>query len=185
MLSIAVGGLFFFLPAEIGEAFYPGEHTEKAILILSLVTPFMYVETVSDGLLKAIGEQVQTLKFTVYNSLLRVLLILTFVTKSGENGYLWLLVISNTFTYILCRHRLFKTTGVGPRWKTDVFLPLFCALSGGIATRFFLGWSTISGAVARAASGTCVYIGVFALMLMLFAFERMKTLLKRLRVKND
>jgi stage V sporulation protein B len=129
MISIAVGGLFFFLPGEIGSAFYPGENTEKAIAILSLVTPFMYVETVSDGLLKAIGEQVQTLKFTVYNSLLRVILILAFVTKSGENGYLWLLVISNTFTYVLCRHRLFKATyGVTPeeyRTKKRSQLPYY------------------------------------------------------------
>jgi len=181
LLSVAVGGLFFFLPNEIGEAFYPNENTAYAIKVLAIVTPFMYVETVSDGLLKAIGEQVQTLKFSVYNSVLRVVLIILFVSRTGENGYLWLLVISNTFTYALCRHRLYKVTSVSPRWISDIAFPLICAIAGGFSARFMLSKLNFVSAVASAAAGTSVYIGVFALGLMLFAFERMKVTYKRLR----
>ena len=180
MLSVAVGGLFFFLPTEIGEAFYPNENTKNAIMILSLVTPFMYVETVSDGLLKAIGEQVETLKFSVYNSILRVILILTFVARTGENGYLWLLVISNTFTYILCRYRLFKVTGVSPRWRSDVFLPLGCAIASGFSARFVISKLSNLNFVAKASSGTAVYVGVFAILTVLFSFERVKNMYKKL-----
>ncbi len=180
MFSVAVGGLFFFLPAEIGEAFYPNENTAQAIKILAIVTPFMYAETVSDGILKAIGEQVETLKFSVYNSILRVLLILFLVSKTGEKGYLWLLVISNTFTYILCRYRLYKVTGVSPRWRSDVFLPLFCSFCGGIASRFLLSKLSLYNK-ASAMAGTVVYIGVFALLMMLFAFERLKSMYYRLK----
>lgn len=180
MLSVAVGGLFFFLSHEIGEAFYPGESTAGAIKILSLVTPFMYVETVTDGLLKAIGEQVQTLKFSVYNSILRVILILLFVSRTGEQGYLWLLVISNTFTYLLCRVRLYKVTGIKPRLVTDILIPLFATVAGGLSARLALGALKLSG-FASAAAGSSVYIGVFSLFLLLFAFERIKSVAARLR----
>ncbi len=183
LFSVAVGGLFFFLPYEIGEAFYPNENTAHAIRILSVVTPFMYAETVSDGILKAIGEQVQTLKFSVYNSILRVLLILFLVSKTGEIGYLWLLVISNSFTYFLCRYRLYKVTGVAPRWLTDVFFPLLCALCGGVSAKLLLSKTAFSG-TASALAGTVVYVGVFGLMIMLFSFERIKKLYLRLRGKN-
>ena len=181
LLSVAVGGLFFFLPNEIGEAFYPNERTAYAIKILSLVTPFMYVETVSDGLLKAIGEQVQTLKFSVYNSVLRVVLILLFVSRTGENGYLWLLVISNSFTYALCRYRLYKVTKVKPRWVSDILFPLVCAVSGGAAARYVLSLLSFENAVASASAGSAVYIGVFALGMLLFAYERLKATFDRLR----
>lgn len=180
LLSVAVGGLFFFLSYEIGEAFYPNENTAHAIKILSLVTPFMYVETVSDGILKAIGEQVQTLKFSVYNSVLRVILILLLVSRTGENGYLWLLVISNTFTYLLCRVRLYKATGVKPRWVTDVTLPLLGAVAGGFSAVAVLNRLSLSGA-ASAAAGTAVYVGVFALFMVLFCFERLKNIAIRLK----
>ncbi len=181
LLSVAVGGLFFFLPYEIGEAFYPNENTANAIRILSLVTPFMYIETVSDGLLKAIGEQVQTLKFSVYNSILRVVLILLLVSRTGENGYLWLLVISNTFTYFLCRRRLYKATGVKPRIRSDILFPLVCAITSGFASRGILSLIPSLGTTSGAIAGTAVYIGVFALMITFFAFDRVKSLSARLR----
>ena len=181
ILSVAVGGLFFFLPYELGEAFYPGEGTQNAIFVLALVTPFMYVETVCDGLLKAIGEQVQTLKYQLANSGLRVLLILVFVSRTGENGYLWLLVISNTFSYLLCRRRLYKVTHVAPRLISDVVFPLLCAVVSGFLARFVLDKLAFASPTASAAAGTSVYIGAFALCLMLFAFERIKSTYKRLR----
>lgn len=181
ILSVAVGGLFFFLPDELGEAFYPGESTGAAIRILALVTPFMYVETVCDGLLKAIGEQVQTLKYQILNSALRVTLILLIVSRMGEIGYLILLVASNTLTYFLCRRRLYKATGVAPRIVSDVVFPLVCAVAGGFCARMVLDAIGLESKTASASAGTAVYIGVFALCLMLFAFERIKNTYRRLR----
>lgn len=180
LVSVAVGGMFFFLNNEIGEAFYPNEGTAHAIRILSLVTPFMYVETVCDGLLKAIGEQVQTLKFSVYNSILRVLLILTFVSRTGENGYLWLLVISNSFTYFLCRRRLLRVTGVKPKWISDVAFPLLCACIGGFCARAALSRLGLASFKASALCGSGIYVVVFGMLIMLFSFERVKTLFKRI-----
>ena len=184
LASVAVGGLFFFLSYEIGEAFYPGENTAAAIKILSLVTPFMYVETVADGLLKAIGEQVQTLKFSVYNSVLRLALILLFVSKTGENGYLWLLVISNTFTYGLCRRRLYKCTGVKIRVLTDVILPLAAVIPSGLGARWALSAFGFTNRTAECILGSSVYLGCFGILLVIFAFERLKGFYYRLRVNK-
>lgn len=184
LASVAVGGIFFFLSYEIGECFYPGENTAGAIKILSLVTPFMYVETVSDGLLKAIGEQVQTLKFSVYNSLLRVTFILLLVSKTGENGYLWLLVLSNTFTYILCRRRLYKVTGVGIRVFTDVLLPLVAVIPSGVLAKLAVGLARFSNPTAACILGSSVYLGVFAIFFVIFAYKRLRTLFLRLRVNQ-
>lgn len=181
ILSVAVGGLFFFLPNELGEAFYPNESTEYAIRVLSLVTPFMYVETVCDGLLKAIGEQMKTLKYQLLNSALRVILIIFLVSRTGDRGYLVLLAVSNTFSYFLCRRRLYKATGVAPRLLPDVVFPLICAFAGGFSARFVLDLLAIGSKTAAASAGTAVYIGIFALFMMLFAFERIKNTYKRLR----
>ena len=185
LVSVAVGGLFFFLSYEIGECFYPGENTATAIKILSLVTPFMYVETVADGLLKAIGEQIQTLKFSVYNSLLRLTFILLLVSKTGENGYLWLLVVSNIFTYALCRRRLYKVTGVKIRVFTDVILPLVAVVPSGVLARVAVKTAGFSNATAVSILATSVYLSVFAMFFVLFAYKRLKTLFLRLQVNKS
>ncbi len=180
LVSVAVGGLFFFLPGELGEAFYPNESTENAIRALALVTPFMYVETVCDGILKAIGEQVKTLKYSVWNSLLRVGLILFWVPKSGGTGYLLLLICSNSFTYFLCRRRLHRAAGIAPKPLADICLPsLFAALSG-LSARLLLNRLELSG-VGAAIAGSAVYCGMLALLVLLFAKKRVVSLFKRLK----
>ncbi len=186
LLSVAVGGLFFFLSHEIGEAFYPNENTASAIKALALVTPFMYVETVSDGLLKAIGEQVQTLKFSVYNSALRLLLIWFLVSRTGVDGYLLLLIVSNTFTYFLCRVRLYKAARVAPNLKNDIIIPLICAIAGGTGSGFVLKKLSLSLPIAAAVTGTAVYICIFSLVLLFFSFERVSGMVYKLKgIKNE
>lgn len=184
MFSIAVGGLFFFLSQELGEAFYPGENTGYAIKLLAVVTPFMYIETISDGLLKAIGEQTQTLKFTVYNSVLRVTFILLFVTKSGENGYLWLLVISNTFTFLLCYLRLKKVTDIQLRLFADWGLGLLYASLAGLGARLFSQSVPFAGNTL-AAMATAVYIGLFTTQLLVLSFPRVRNTLSRMRAAES
>lgn len=186
LISVAVGGLFFFLSYEIGEAFYPNENTASAIKVLSIVTPFMYVETVSDGLLKAIGEQVQTLKFSIYNSILRLLLIWFLVSRTGVEGYLFLLVVSNTFTYLLCRIRLYKATRVAPNLKNDIIIPLICAIAGGTGSGFVLNKLSLFLPIAAAVTGTTVYICIFSFTLLLFSFERVVNMFYKLKgIKNE
>ena len=186
VFSIAAGGLFFALPSVIGEAFYPGEDTAFAIRTLAAVTPLMYAETVCDGVLKAIGEQMQTLKYTLMNSALRVLLILTLVGQTGSAGYLWLLVISNTFSYLLCRIRLYKVTSAKPKLFADILLPMLCAAGGGVSAAAALKLFAFqnAGAVLCAIVGTAVYIAVFGMILLLLAGRRVFGAVKRIKNEN-
>lgn len=185
MFSIAASGIFFFFPSEIGNAFYRGENTEKAIKILSAVTPFMYIETISDGMLKAIGEQTRTLRYSVYNSVLRLLLIIFLVSKTGDNGYLLLLVISNTFSFLLCYGRLIKVTGIHINIFSDWMLPLMYSSGAGIIASFVMSKLKISDGVPKAAAATSVYIGLFFLFCLLFSFPKIKILIGKLGPKGE
>ncbi|MBP5155967.1 MAG: polysaccharide biosynthesis C-terminal domain-containing protein, partial [Clostridia bacterium] len=175
VFAFAAGGVFFALPEYIGEAFYPGQNTAGAVKILALVTPFMYIETVCDGVLKAVGEQKRTLGYTALNSLLRTVLIFTLVKRSGGEGYLWLLVISNTFSYILCRVRLLRVTGAGADILRGCVIPLICAAGAGFSAKFaaetFLAGKS---AAVCAAAGTAVYAAAFAMLLLVFMGGRVR-----------
>ncbi len=111
LLSTAVGALFFLFPKEISGLFYSNADCVRSTRILALVTPFMYMETVSDGLLKALDEQKRSLAYGVCNSVLRLAAVLVLIPFTGAEGYLWLLVASNTFSFLLCYSRLRKVTG--------------------------------------------------------------------------
>jgi hypothetical protein len=62
-----------------------------------------------------------------------------------------------------------------------VVFPLICAVAGGLSARFILNILALESKTASASAGTVIYIGVFALCLMLFAFERIKNTYHRLR----
>ncbi len=159
VFGICAGGLFFFLPSEISSIFY-SENGEYPTKILALVTPFMYVETVCDSLLKAVGKQVYTLKVSVINSVARIALLLLLVPSLGADGYLWLLVGSNMFSFFSCYLGVRKETDGGIGALKSFVLPLVCSCAGGLGARYVLEFTSFSG-VMRGIAGGSVYIILF------------------------
>lgn len=178
VFSIAVGGLFYFFAGEIGETFYKGQSTYQAIRILALVTPFMYIETITDGLLKGIGEQFFTLKVSIYNSILRLLVIFFLIPMSGAVGYLWLLVVSNTFAFGMCIYRMKKVTDFHFNFIKNALLPFLFTIIAGNAGRFVLGIVCIGQDWLLAATGTIVFLVVFFGLYFIFSYKDNKRLMK-------
>lgn len=166
LFGIAAGGLFFFLPQELGETFYPGQDVTHALRLLALVNPFMYVQTICDGLLKAVDGQKYTLRYSVYNSLLRLAVIFTLIPLSGAEGYLLLLMLSNTFEFALCYRRLKTYARFSVGMVRGVLAPLVSAVLGGFAARLVLRLPSFVGAspLPSAMAGSAVYLGVFLLL---------------------
>ena len=166
LFGVAAGGLFFFLPEELGQTFYPGQDVTHALRLLALVNPFMYVQTICDGLLKAVDGQKYTLRYSVYNSLLRLAVIYTLIPLSGAEGYLLLLMLSNTFEFALCYRRLKKYATFSVGFLHGVLAPVGSALLGGLLARAVLRLPAFAqaSAVSAAMAGTAVYLGVFLLL---------------------
>ncbi len=109
--SFVCGGFFLLFSKQVSLAVYGNAQCAPSLQMLAWVTPFMYVETMSDGLLKAIGQQKRSLLFSVINSVFRIVAVLVFIPLSGAYGYLWLLIASNTLSFVLCFGRLKKVAG--------------------------------------------------------------------------
>lgn len=172
--SIFCGGLFLFFPKDISLSLYASNEATDAIRLLATVTPFMYIETICDGLLKSIGEETKTLKYGLFNSTLRIVVILTLIPLSGATGYLWLLVVSNTFSFVLCFCRLKKVTRFKLKLFSHLALPCFCtALASAIAIK--LTDSFVFGAVWQKTAFECIVSGLaFFLLLRLLGRKKAK-----------
>lgn len=111
IFSLFVGAVFFLFPSQLAVLFYKSDECSYALRVLAAVTPAMYIETVCDGILKAIGYQRFTLFCNVLNSILRVVCIIVLLPRTGAQGYLWLLFASNLFTFAMCYFKLRSVTG--------------------------------------------------------------------------
>ncbi len=163
VFGIAAGGMFFFLPKEIGLVFYNAPEAERPLMILASVTPFMYVETVCVSLLISIGDQVYTLKTSLINSILRIILLVLLIPSVGAEGYLWLLVGSNMLSFALCYFRLRRQISSGVGFISHFMFPIIASGIGGIMSRLFLQSGYVDGTLGLIIS-MGIYLLVFALV---------------------
>lgn len=156
IFSIGAGGLFFLFPDIFGNAFYRTDEATRAIRILAAVTPMMYIETITDGMLKSIGEQMWTFVTGLINSALRIAAVLLIISRTGAEGYLWLLVVSNVFSYIMCAYRMKKKAGSAPKIIQGILLPLLCFGAGGAMANMIK--NAVNGIYPKAVCVTAVYL---------------------------
>jgi len=169
LLGTVTFGVFFFLSAEASEVLYPGSDVELPLKVISLVALPMYAETVSDPLLKSLGQEKYTLRYCLINSALRITAVLTLIPFTGANGYLALLCVSNVLQYVLAITRLHKTVEYRIAFIKVIGLPLLGTCVGGAAARLLL-YNVSLGGVTGLAVG-CLVMFAFALPCMLPAVK--------------
>ncbi|MBR6594771.1 MAG: oligosaccharide flippase family protein [Clostridia bacterium] len=153
--SVVCGGFFFLFAKELSLGVYGNTDCVRSLRLLALVTPFMYMETMSDGLLKTVGEQKRTLVYSIINSVFRIVGVLFYIPYSGSMGYLWLLMASNTLSFLLCYGRLRRLCGfrIGASSVIRCVLQCIFCLGGAFIvskTGFLNSYALRAGSIALA-----------------------------------
>lgn len=162
--SMCAGGMFFFFPDEIGIIFYNSREAAESLRLLSVVTPFMYIETISDGLLKGIGEQKYSMRVTLSNCVLRIGAIFLLIPSTGAKGYIWLLIISNTYSFLMCYGRLIRVTSIHMRLFSTIAVPAIWAFISCMAGRIFCNTIGFENVFVTVLSGLSFSLVLYSLI---------------------
>lgn len=138
--SILIGGLFLLFAPQLGTVIYHSEEVGYLIRALAPIVPFMYLESVCDGILKGLNQQTSSFAYSLADSVSRILLILALVPMKGMQGFLAVMVFSNILTSCLNIRRLLKVTDLRLRLVKWIFLPLLAFAGAGAA-----GYSLFTG----------------------------------------
>ena len=140
VMSFLFGAVFFVQGDEIALLLY-GE-TEVGFLLraLSPLVPFMYLESVSDGILKGLDQQGFTFRTAVSDSLLRIGLVAAILPSFGLRGFLFIMYLSNLMTCGLNVGRLIKKSGARLHTVKDILIPLPAAALCALSCRFALSF---------------------------------------------
>ena len=65
-----------------------------------------------DGILKGLGEQLSSFRYTALDSVVRIALIYLLLPRFGMQGFLFVMLVSNLLTSLLNLHRLLHVTGL-------------------------------------------------------------------------
>ncbi len=145
--SIPFAVLFFFAADPLSRLIYAEEGVGKMVRALAPLVPLMYIDSVSDALLKALDKQMITFRHTILDSLGRIATVLAFLPFFGMTGFIVIMYGSNLFTSLLNLGSLIKATGAKIKMVESIILPLLAALIGGLLSSLILSYTNASGVV--------------------------------------
>ena len=110
--GVLVSFIFLVWSPEISERIFKRADAGEYMRLLSFLPLFMYVDSVTDAILKGINEQVFSLKINTVDACLRVVLVIFALPVFGIKAYIAILYISEILNLSMSFWRLKKTTAL-------------------------------------------------------------------------
>lgn len=138
LFSALAGCCFVLFGRQAAELLYGDAQVGEYIRVLGLVAPFMYLESMVDGILKGLGEQLATFRYSLLDSAVRILGIVVLLPRYGIWAFLGIMAVSNLLTFTLNTRRMLRRARMHPGWWSWFGRPTVFGLTCGA-----LGWCAL------------------------------------------
>ena len=136
--ATAVAAFIFFFSEDLGYALYNSFDAGRYLRILALVVPIMYLDHVTDQILKGIGEQVYSMWVNIADSCLSLVLVFFLLPRLGVMGYALVIIIMEAFNFLMSLSRLLTRVKVRVKPLSAMLFPLiFSSLACHISGKLF------------------------------------------------
>jgi stage V sporulation protein B len=133
IFGIACAGVFAVFSSSLGELVYKSREAAGYIGVFAALVPLMYLDTVVDGMLKGLGEQIASMRYNIIDSAISVFLVYTLIPQMGVRGYIVCVFITELVNDVLSLSRLISVTGVKIPVLRAVVAPLLSVAGAGAA----------------------------------------------------
>lgn len=170
LYAVAAAGVFVAFAEPLGTLIYHNADTARYMRIFAAAVPVMYLDTVTDGMLKGLNQQLPSMWYNIIDAAVSVLLVFFLVPEMGVAGYIVTVFVTEALNAALSVSRLLVVTGAA--------IPVFSSVVKPIAAA--LGAAAVCGLVLPAAEsfvtlalGIVFFLAVYAIFaLMLGAVKR-------------
>ena len=138
IFGVGVAGLLICFADELGLALYGSDEAARLIRLLGPLMPVMYLDTVTDSMLKGLGEPVYTMNVNIADAALSALLVYLLLPEFGLSGYIAVLYISEIINFALSAARLLRVSAMRPRILCWIFSPVLSAIGAAAVARLLL-----------------------------------------------
>ncbi len=108
IFSILCGVVFALFAPLISKLVYKTNEAVMYIRILSPLVPVMYIDMITDGMLKGLDQQVNSMTYNIIDSAICVVLVYFLLPKYSVKGYIFILYASEIINFYLSFGRLIK-----------------------------------------------------------------------------
>ncbi len=99
LFGIAFGGLFAGFAEELGLLVYGSPAVGRYIAILAPIIPIMYLDHITDAILKGAGRQVYSMAVNILDSIGSILLVIWLLPSLGATGYAYIIMLAELFNF--------------------------------------------------------------------------------------
>lgn len=108
VFSLVCSAVMSFFAPLISDLIYKTDEAVQYIRILAPLMPVMYLDTVTDGMLKGLDQQVYSMRYNIIDSALCVLMVIFLLPVYSVKGYIFILYASELINFYLSFGRLMK-----------------------------------------------------------------------------
>lgn len=112
IFSFGVAGAMLFYSQLLGKTIYNSVEAGVYISIFAPIVPIIYIDSVTDGCLKGLNQQVHSMVYNVLEGIINVVLLFILLPRTAIMGYIAVMYIKEIFNAVLSIRRLSKVTQV-------------------------------------------------------------------------
>lgn len=169
--SIIIAVVFYFYGENLGEIIYSDRSVGKIIMQLSPLVPVMYIDSVADGILKGLDEQLATFRHSIIDSVLRLILVMLILPKYSVMGFIFIMYISNFLTAALNLMRLRQVTKFKINFLSSIITPSLFAAVAAFVGHFLALPVRNAGILCETATFILAAVGVYGILIILKDFR--------------
>ncbi len=119
--SLCCASIMALFAPLISQTVYKSDEAVLYIRILAPLVPIMYLDTVTDGILKGLDQQLYSMRYNIIDSALCVILVYLILPRYSVKGYLLILYVSEIINFYLSFGRLITVCDIGVFTKIKDF----------------------------------------------------------------
>ncbi len=170
--SVVTSAFLLLFSEELGYIIYDSYSAGLYIAVLAPVVPIMYLDHVTDSVLKGIGEQVYSMWVNITDSILSIFLVCILIPKMGIMGYAVCIVLMEAYNFVLSILRLIKKIHFRVSLTRTILLPGISAVIASLLSRSLFpspgAESNMLLLIIKLSFALLMFVGLYRLLLFLF-----------------
>lgn len=165
VFSLGTALCFFALGDAFGQALYGSEQAGRYIAVFALIVPIMYMDMITDGCLKGVGEMMFCMYVNIADAGLSALLVWLLLPRGGIAAYVFVICFTEAFNFAVSLWRLKKKTGF--RFHGQRFIKtLLCAAisAGGARAVYRIIIANAGNYVPALAAGVIFFVLIYGVL---------------------
>ena len=161
MFSALTAAVLLSLGDHLGVVLYDSQEAGLYIQIFAWIVPIMYLDMLTDGCLKGLGEMMFCMYINIADAGLSALLVWLTLPRWGIPAYLFMICFTETFNFVFSLIRLKSTAGLRLDRRKIASILLSAALAGGCARVLYnaiSAGSSVPALIVSALAGIIVFL---------------------------